>query len=174
MLVVTVIPLQKVAFEEELTYFTSLSVKVNDIVSITLRKRTILGLVIDAKEALENKMQIKGADFNLRKIEAVKGPSIIRNEFVASALDLAKYSILNKNFVLSHLIPEVLKEHYDEISKLFDESKGVRINDDINELTEHSFVVKYPQEKRIDVMNILAESIKDIVGVTLWCNNEQV
>ncbi|MBP6866129.1 MAG: hypothetical protein KBC12_01140 [Candidatus Pacebacteria bacterium] len=119
MLVVTVIPLQKVAFEEELTYFTSLSVHVNDIVSISLRKRKILGLVIEVKEALESKMQIKGADFNLRKIEEVKGHSILRNEFVTSALDLAKYSILNKNFVLSHLIPEVLKENYDELSKLF-------------------------------------------------------
>lgn len=119
MLVVTVIPLQKVAFEEELTYFTSLSVQVNDIVSITLRKRKILGLVIEIEEALENKMQIKGADFNLRKIEEVKGPSVIRSEFITSALDLAKYSILNKNLVLSHLVPEVLKENYDELSKLF-------------------------------------------------------
>jgi ParB-like chromosome segregation protein Spo0J len=62
----------------------------------------------------------------------------------------------------------------DEISKLFDESKGVKIDDDIKELTEHSFVVKYPHEKRIEVMNILSESIKDVVGVTLWCDNEQV
>ncbi len=119
MLVVTVIPLQKVAFEEELTYFTSFSVRVNDIVSVTLRKRRILALVTQVKEALEHKMQIKGADFNLRKIEEVKGSSIIRNEFITAALELSQYSILNKNFILSHLIPEVLKENYDELSKLF-------------------------------------------------------
>ena len=62
----------------------------------------------------------------------------------------------------------------DEISVIFDESKGVQIDNEINEIEDHVFVVKYPLEKKIEVMNLLAESIKNIVGVTLWCDDEQV
>ena len=36
------------------------------------------------------------------------------------------------------------------------------------------FIIKYPPDKKIDVMNVLSESIKDIVGVSLWCDDEQI
>jgi len=62
----------------------------------------------------------------------------------------------------------------DELNSIFDETKGVKINNEINELLEHSFLIKYPIDKKIEVMNILSESIKNLVGVSLWCDDEQV
>lgn len=118
MKIVTVVPLQKVAFEEELTYFTVLSVEQNDIVEITLRKRKMLGLVVHVREALEAKMDVKNADFNLRKIEKVKGRSFIPEEFISAALELADYSFLRKNATVAYLLPEVLKSNYDKFSTL--------------------------------------------------------
>jgi len=62
----------------------------------------------------------------------------------------------------------------DELNSIFDETKGVKINNEINELLEHSFLIKYPIDKKIEVMNIISESIKNLVGVSLWCDDEQV
>jgi hypothetical protein len=61
-----------------------------------------------------------------------------------------------------------------EISSIFDESKGVKIGNEIDEIENHSFVIKYPLDKKIEVMNLLATAIKNVVGVTLWCDDEQV
>ncbi|MFN4181519.1 MAG: hypothetical protein ACK4FA_02395, partial [Candidatus Paceibacteria bacterium] len=115
MKVVTVIPLGRVPFEEELTYFTALPVAVNDVVSITVRKRNILGLVSQVTDARDSKMLLKNIDFNLRKINEVKGPSIFNPHFIDTLSDLAKYSLLQRNFVLSYVLPQVFKDNYDSL-----------------------------------------------------------
>lgn len=61
-----------------------------------------------------------------------------------------------------------------EISSIFDETKGVKINNEIDEAEHDFFIIKYPPDKKIYVMNVLSESIKDIVGVSLWCDDEQI
>ena len=61
-----------------------------------------------------------------------------------------------------------------EVSSIFDESKGVKIENEIDEIENHSFVIKYPLDKKIEVMNLLATAIKNVVGVTLWCDDEQI
>ena len=61
-----------------------------------------------------------------------------------------------------------------EISSIFDETKGVKINNEIDDIEHDFFIIKYPPDKKIDVMNVLSESIKDIVGVSLWCDDEQI
>ncbi|MFM7088723.1 MAG: hypothetical protein ACKOW9_04305 [Candidatus Paceibacterota bacterium] len=115
MKVVTVIPLGRVPFEEELTYFTALPVAVNDVVSVTVRKRNILALVSQVTDARDSKMLLKNIDFNLRKINEVKGPSIFNPYFIDALSDLAKYSLLQKNFVLSYVLPQVFKDNYDTL-----------------------------------------------------------
>ena len=61
-----------------------------------------------------------------------------------------------------------------EISSIFDETKGVKINNEIDDIEHDFFIIKYPPDKKIYVMNVLSESIKDIVGVSLWCDDEQI
>ena len=61
-----------------------------------------------------------------------------------------------------------------ELSSIFDETKGVKINNEIDDIEHDFFIIKYPPDKKIDVMNVLSESIKDIVGVSLWCDDEQI
>ncbi len=62
----------------------------------------------------------------------------------------------------------------DELSKIFDETGGISISEEMQELKDHVFTVKYPQEKRIEVMNALAAAIAEIVGASLWCDDEQI
>ncbi len=118
MKVITVIPLSKVNFDEELTYFSSLPVAVGDVVEVSIRKKKLLGLVTGVNDARDSKIEIKNADFNLRKVESVKGKSILNQDFLLAATQFAEYTNLGKNSVLSYILPSILKENYDEFEEV--------------------------------------------------------
>ncbi len=113
---VTVIPLKKGIWKEDLTYFTGKDIKVGSIVTIPFRKKNILGLVISVEDVSGDKMNIKDLNFNLRKVVNVKDNSIIAPEFLESALLISKYFVVNKNTGVSALIPSIFIEYYDKIA----------------------------------------------------------
>lgn len=113
---VTVIPLKKGIWKEDLTYFTAKDIKTGDIATIPFRKKNILGLVISAEDVSGDKMNIKDLNFNLRKVVNIKENSIFRKEFLESALLVSKYFVINKNVGVASFIPSVFIEHYDNIS----------------------------------------------------------
>lgn len=123
MKIVTVIPLQKTVFTEELTYFSSKEIRLGDIVSISLRNKKILGLVISSVDATTAKSEVKKMDFNLKKIIDNKEVSIFREEFIESVLLASKYFIKNKSLLFGALIPNIIKEKYDKISSVYIERK---------------------------------------------------
>ena len=123
MQVATVVPLRKVVFQEELTYFTANPAKIGDIVEISVGKRKMLGLVAEVRDAGTSKIDIKNSRYKLRKIDKIKDHSIFSQELMESALDFSKYSLASKSAVFSYLIPEYLKENYDELAKLVLEYK---------------------------------------------------
>lgn len=117
MKIVTVIPLAKGVFKEDLTYFTAKEISLGSIVEVSLRHRKILALTIGIEELSDTKTNIKDLNFSLRKIENVKENSIFKKEYLDSALLLSKYFVAKKNVSIAALIPAVLIEEYDKISK---------------------------------------------------------
>ena len=117
MKIVTVIPLAKGVFREDLTYFTSKEIKEGDITSVTVRNRKILALVISAEEASTTKTNIKDLNFSLKKILEVKESSMFLKEYLDSAIICGKYFIAKKNIAIASMIPAILLEEYDKISK---------------------------------------------------------
>ncbi|MFA5095215.1 MAG: hypothetical protein WC447_00940 [Candidatus Paceibacterota bacterium] len=117
MRIVTIIPLQKGAFKENLTYFTAKDIKNGSIVSIPIRSKKILGLVISCQEVLNVKSGIKDMPFKLKKIIEIKKNSIFRNEFLESAFELSSYFVAKKNSGAISFIPAIFREKYDEIEK---------------------------------------------------------
>ncbi len=117
MKIVTVIPLQKGAFKTDLTYFTAKEIKNGSIVSIPVRNKKILGLVVSCQDAVSAKSGIKGMSFKLKKITEIKEHSIFRNEFMESALELSSYFVSKENSGITSFIPSVFREKYDEIAK---------------------------------------------------------
>ena len=118
MKVVTVIPLQKGVFKENLTYFSSKTVQTGDVVEINIRKKNALALVIGAEDLEEAKSDIKRANFNLRKIIAVKERSIFRSEYIDSILSASNYFASKHSDTMSTLVPAIFKEEYDKTEKL--------------------------------------------------------
>ncbi len=116
MKIVTVIPLAKSAFKEDLTYFTAKEIPDGSIVQIPIRNKKVLGIAISSEEVSATKSNIKGLAFNLKKIEEVKERSIFSGEFIKAGIELAQYFAGQKGTTLVTLIPASFRENYDKLS----------------------------------------------------------
>lgn len=152
MKIVTVIPLEKTAFSGILTYFTSKELSPGSIVSIAIRNKKILGLAVSVEEAEDMKSDIKGMDFNLRKILDVKEHSLFRGEFLDAAFMTSEYFGSTKNSGLSLLIPTILKTEYDKISKFV---PATTISSQHSEIRPEKLLLQMPFEERISVYKTL-------------------
>lgn len=84
MYLVSVMPLERKAHTDELSYFSSRHIPSGTIVSATWRKKTILALVVDSSEALKNKIAIKESGFAIKKIQKVIGASPLLPQFISA------------------------------------------------------------------------------------------
>ncbi|MFA7285305.1 MAG: hypothetical protein WC011_00450 [Candidatus Paceibacterota bacterium] len=148
MQILTVIPLQKNTFTEELTYFSSTDMPLGSIVTITIRNKKMLGLVVYTVDANTMKSEIKNMDFNIKKIVEAKEFSIFRDEFIESALLTSKYFANNKSSTISYLIPQIIKENYDLITKTYTKEKKESNNNHKNIQTE-KLLFQAPYEDRL-------------------------
>lgn len=117
MKIVTVIPLKKGAWKDNLTYFSSKDIGSGDIVTIAIRNKKILGLVAESEDAIDIKSNIKDLNFNLKKIIEIKESSIFLKEYLDSAIETSAYFAVNKSNGIGILIPSILKDEYDQIAK---------------------------------------------------------
>ncbi|MBI2097478.1 MAG: hypothetical protein HYT46_00880 [Candidatus Vogelbacteria bacterium] len=105
MKIVSVIPIARGVFKEELDYFTTQPVAPGAIVSVPVRNRTIDALVTACRPAEEAKSAIRTAAFPLRKIERVRQTSFFTPELMAAARRLADYFAGSLGQTLKGLIP---------------------------------------------------------------------
>ena len=71
MRVLTVAPLVDGIPYEELSYFAKDDVNAGDLVEITIKRRVCRALVLDAKDAEEERQSLRHASFNIKKISKV-------------------------------------------------------------------------------------------------------
>ncbi|MFA6520331.1 MAG: hypothetical protein WCT44_01850 [Candidatus Paceibacterota bacterium] len=157
MKIVSVIPLKKGPLKGDLTYFTSLNVGIGDIVYVPLRSKKTLGLITSVENLQESKGDIKGMNFNLRKITENKGTSIFLKEFWETIFDTSKYFAQNKSSLIISLIPNIFIEHYDKISKFEKNEEGVeKISlENKQNLKAEKLLLQYPEEDRISIYKTL-------------------
>jgi primosomal protein N' (replication factor Y) len=117
MKIVTVVPLKKGIWKENLTYFTAKEIPNGSIVVIPFRKQKILGLVISVEDVTTSKSNIKDMSFNLKKISEIKEKSIFLKEYLEATIATSKYFAESKNNGITSLIPAPLRENYDKIAK---------------------------------------------------------
>lgn len=151
MKVVTVIPLKKGLWKEDLTYFTAQNnISTGDIVSVPLRNKKMLGLVIWTEDTTPAKYDIKNMSFNLKKINEIKGPSVFLREYLDSAMEISKYNVESKNNSITSLIPVSLRENYDKITKIKNDAKDLSFGKKINQnLKSEKFLFQASLEDRI-------------------------
>jgi primosomal protein N' (replication factor Y) len=159
MKIVSVIPLKKMIFKVDLTYFTNLDVTVGDIVSVPIRSKQTLALVITVEELKEMKGNIKEMNFNLRKVSENKGSSIFQKEFLDTIFDTSRYFAQNANNAASALIPNIFIEKYDAIKKISSEARpselGLASPKNQKNLRAEKLLFQYPFKDRISIYKTL-------------------
>lgn len=171
MKIVTVIPLVTKTTLDDLTYFTAKDIEPGYIVSILIRNKKTLGLVIDSTDVADTKEGIKKMPFNLKKIEELKGKSIFREEFIASALDMGKYFVAKKGITISSMLPAIFREKYDLISKInFSESKS----ETTKEIRTEKLLLQASFDDRISFYKtLIRESFASKKSIFIVLPNEQ-
>lgn len=153
MKILSIIPLKKSILKGNLTYFSSLDIPVGHIVSISLRNKKILGLVVATEDLSQKKSNVKKMNFNLKKINETKGSSIFLSEYFETIFEVSKYFAQNKNNVITSLVPRIFIEKYDEISKI--KNRQQTIKKDNRNLRVEKFLFQYPLEDRMSVYKTL-------------------
>ena len=118
MKIISVIPLKKGILKGDLSYFSSLEINPGDIVYVPLRNKKTLALVTKVEELRDAKSNVKGMNFNLRKVTENKGSSIFLREYLESIFEVSQYFAQNYNNIFTTLIPKIFIEEYDKISKI--------------------------------------------------------
>ena len=59
------------------------------------------------------------------------------------------------------------------LSKLFDDTGGISIEKEIDEVFEGEIKVIFPEDKRIEIMNAIADAISDIKDAVIWCDKDE-
>ncbi len=118
MKIITLIPFQKGIPKDEFSYFSSKNITNGSIVSIWMRNKKILGLVINSEKLSNEKYNIKEMPFVLKKIDKIKEEMIFKKELIFSLLSFSKYFVIKKNIAFSFLIPNIFINQYDKIAKI--------------------------------------------------------
>ena len=143
MYIVTVIPIQKGFQKENLTYFSPTEIELGSIVTVPLRSKTIDGIVINIENARDQKYDLKKADFQLKKVVGVKGPSPFSQIFFNACEKMKDYTVSNTGTIIKALLPATFLEN------LKDLRQNKKIEEEIGEDKKDEEIKNIKQEKLI-------------------------
>ncbi len=116
MRILTTIPIAKGIGKDTLTYFAKEDVPLGSIVSIPLRSKKALGLVIGTNNAEDLKTELKSLDYSIKKIDKIESYSFLSRDFVESCKKIADFNAGTIGSVLAALIPKIILESTKELS----------------------------------------------------------
>lgn len=111
MFIITVIPIQKGFHRENLSYFSPNDIPLGSIVSVPIRSKNIDGIVIDTENARDQKFDLKNADFQLKKVVDVKGPSPFSPAFFKACEKMKNYTVSNTGTIIKSLLPAIFLDN---------------------------------------------------------------
>lgn len=153
MRILNVIPLKKGLLRGNLTYFSAKDIPHGSLVTIMLRNKKTLGLVVSSEDATEAKTDIKDLNFGLKKIIDVKGPSVFVTEYMESIFLATMYFGASENNAITSLIPAIFREEYDKFSKIAGEKNNTP-KERKNSLSE-KLLLQEPIADRVSVYKTL-------------------
>ncbi|NCS99975.1 hypothetical protein GW765_03275 [Candidatus Parcubacteria bacterium] len=110
MKVISVIPIIKGPLQKELSYFSSKDIDVGDVVTVLIRKKEVLALVMNISDLASKKTSLRASDFELKKVLSIKAKSPLGSHFIEAVRKTADYHVLGVGATLFRLIPKGLLE----------------------------------------------------------------
>ena len=126
MYVLTVIPITRGVFRDELTYYSEVLVNPGAIVTIPLRGKGVSALVLGSVEARSLRGELRLKDYQLKKIGAVKAERLVGAEFIRAAIILARLYAAPLGLVLKNLIPGALLTRAEKLAIPMEKSFDAR------------------------------------------------
>jgi primosomal protein N' (replication factor Y) len=125
MKIVTVIPLSKGIFKEQLSYFTSSPVHLGSLVTVPVRTQSVHAVVTKIEDAHTMKAKLKSAPFSIKKIEKVQETPLFSPALIEAAQATADHFATTTGAVIDMLVPKSILEAYtdEKIPKTSQQSK---------------------------------------------------
>lgn len=111
MYIVTVTPISKGVWPDQLTYFSSAPVAVGALVSVPIRQKNYDALVIDTAPATGHKLELKNQDFTLKKITAVKRHRFFLPAFITACRQTADYYAITLGQTVKTALPQTILDN---------------------------------------------------------------
>jgi len=123
---VTVIPLSRGVFAEELSYYSAGTVSDGDLVEISIRGKKYKALVIAQAPLTTHKAELKASRYSLKKIEKVLYPLFMSPQFLIAARKTAEYYAAPISTTLSALLPKSLLDAQVALPHMSARESGIR------------------------------------------------
>lgn len=112
MKIVNVIPITQGVLKDPLTYYTSKDAGKDSLVMISLRGKSVPGLVLSCEDAVEAKSRLKTSHFSLKKVERVAEKNFLLPEFLQAAEETGRYFAGTTGGIISGLVPTRIFDEY--------------------------------------------------------------
>lgn len=126
MQVLTVAPLAQGIPYEELSYFAKDKILPGDLVDITIKRRAVKGLVIDAQSAEDEKQALRQASFGLKKVSRVATKEFLHPKLWGALSYVSSYLIQPLGTIMYELMSEKAFESLAPIT-VPDDAKGFEL-----------------------------------------------
>ncbi|MEK7115417.1 MAG: hypothetical protein AAB862_00520, partial [Patescibacteria group bacterium] len=114
MRIIDVIPFVKGSGKETLSYFSAKDIASGNIVTIPLRGRTVVGLVVGSQDALGHKSALRSSAYRLKKVTSVAGENILSKAFIETAYLSAEFYVTSAGEIIAQTVPRLVFEKYKE------------------------------------------------------------
>lgn len=105
MKILTVVPISKGIFKDNLSYFTTKDAKSGSIVIVQVRKKNVPAVVISSSLVKQVKSDLKKSEFSLKPIKSVISDSLFRPEFIEACQIAGDYFISPLGLIIKDFIP---------------------------------------------------------------------
>lgn len=112
--VITVSPITKGFFGEQLTYFTKEEVEVGSIVEVPVRQKLTIALVTKAQLASDIKSALRRSDFAIKKAARVINRQFFTPAFIQAAGETADYYAANLGAIIKTYTPQAVLDEMGE------------------------------------------------------------
>ncbi len=124
MYIATVIPIKKGLRKEYLTYFSSINIPLGSIVSVPVRFKNIDALVVNIENAKDLKSDLKTREYQLKKINEIKGPSPFTPSFFDACKKMKIYTQGSLGSIIKTFLPSIFLENFSELKTPVSEING--------------------------------------------------
>lgn len=146
MFIINCLPFSKGLNRELLSYFSTVPLEPGSLLRINVRGKNIPALVTENKDARNTKLEIKSADFQIKKISSVYAKPFLQKEFLEAVKIISEYFAVTQGSVLSYLIPSFLSKNPGVLSEL--REMEVKTKNDNRKIRSEITVLQAPDEER--------------------------